>query len=45
LEWDEKRVDVKGKGQCQTYLLKEKHHINPLVVLDESADIEVHKTK
>lgn len=28
-EFEERFVEVKGKGHLQTYLLKEKHHKNP----------------
>ncbi|KAG2378058.1 hypothetical protein C9374_008680 [Naegleria lovaniensis] len=30
LEFEERRVEVKGKGSCQTYLLNDKHHKNPI---------------
>ena len=29
-EWEERRIDVKGKGLCQTYLLKPEYHVDPL---------------
>ena len=29
-EFEERSIEVKGKGMCQTYLLKEKHHVNPI---------------
>ncbi|EFC43400.1 hypothetical protein NAEGRDRAFT_68774 [Naegleria gruberi] len=35
-EFEERMVEVKGKGLSQTYLLKEKHHENPL-----GCDLEV----
>ena len=30
MEFEERRIDVKGKGLCQTYLLKQQYHVNPL---------------
>jgi len=47
MDWDERKVDVKGKGLCQTYLLKERHHINPLPSENSNEtteDMEVHRT-
>src|SRR3989338_9968561 len=29
-EFEERSVEVKGKGTCLTYLLKHKHHENPV---------------
>nr|CAG4713841.1 unnamed protein product [Naegleria fowleri] len=29
-DFEERSVEVKGKGKCQTYLLKAHHHVNPL---------------
>ncbi len=31
-EFEEESVDVKGKGLCKTYLVKEKHHTNPILL-------------
>ncbi|KAG2393520.1 hypothetical protein C9374_007051 [Naegleria lovaniensis] len=29
-DFEERAIEVKGKGKCQTYLLKPHHHVNPL---------------
>lgn len=29
-EWEERKIEVKGKGLCQTYLLKPEYHVDPL---------------
>ena len=34
-EWEERRVDVKGKGYLTCYLLNSKHHHNPVVEKDD----------
>ncbi|KAG2382710.1 hypothetical protein C9374_005290 [Naegleria lovaniensis] len=31
LSFEERVIDVKGKGECVAYLLDEKHHINPII--------------
>ncbi|EFC48304.1 predicted protein [Naegleria gruberi] len=38
-EFEERLIEVKGKGECQTYLLKEKHHENP-IALNNMAQVE-----
>ncbi|EFC40474.1 predicted protein [Naegleria gruberi] len=30
MEFEERMVEVKGKGLCKTYLLKDKYHVNPI---------------
>jgi len=37
-EWDERTIDVKGKGSMQAYLLKKKH------VRSWEEDLEIHLT-
>ena len=40
MEFEERRVDVKGKGMCQTYMLKKAHHVNPLENETETDTLE-----
>ncbi|EFC49440.1 predicted protein [Naegleria gruberi] len=45
MEFEERKIDVKGKGLCQTYLLKKKHHVDPLEIFphqEEGADSNAH---
>ena len=41
-EFEERKVQVKGKGMMQSYLLNAKHHANPLwdVVTDYADSVE-----
>ena len=42
-EWEERRIDVKGKGVQTCYLLSDKHHINAMVdVADSTHDDDDH---
>lgn len=34
--FEERLINVKGKGECVAYLLDEKHHINPIIYLAPS---------
>ena len=34
-EWEERRIDVKGKGVQTCYLLSDKHHINAMIDVAE----------
>ena len=38
-EFEEKNVDVKGKGLCKTYLLKSQHHLSALVSQEELSSL------
>ena len=50
LSYEERNVQVKGKGLCTTYLVDAKHHVNPIVEFENeeevvsSKDIPVDKT-
>ena len=39
-EFEERQVEVKGKGQMQAYLVNAKHHTNPLIELVSTAMID-----
>ena len=34
-DFEQRSVEVKGKGVCETYLLKDKHHAKTLVTYEE----------
>ncbi|KAG2393812.1 hypothetical protein C9374_003576 [Naegleria lovaniensis] len=38
-EFEERSVEVKGKGNCNTYLLKAHHHVSALVTEEEAAAV------
>ncbi|EFC42187.1 membrane bound adenylate/guanylate cyclase with PAS domain [Naegleria gruberi] len=40
-EFEERKVSVKGKGECKTYLVKEKHHVNPIVMRPNRSSISI----
>ena len=40
-DFDERKVEVKGKGLLQTYILNAKHHVNPTITIEEDV---THKT-
>ena len=39
-EWEERKLDIKGKGVCSCYLLDSKHHAKAIV---EDEEVEVVK--
>ena len=37
-EFEERKIEVKGKGMTLAYLLKEKHHCNPIITIQSHDD-------
>ena len=40
-DFEERKVEVKGKGLCNTYLLNSRHHTNAVIENDEPSNIQI----